>query len=110
MTVFCFAKMEATLAGRDSLLTPLRLVSISAWILRRFSNISAGFVPEIHSTTSSGLMRDFFSPPFEVFFAGAGIESLKVDPDNVDPLDDDASVISIETFLSCSREGTLFFS
>lgn len=110
MTAFCLAKMEPTLAGRDSLLTPLRLVSISAWILRRFSNTSAGFVLEIHSTASSGLMRDLLSALFEVFFAGAGIEPLKVDPDNVDPLDDDVSVFSVETFLSCNREGTLFFS
>lgn len=110
MAAICLAKMEPTLAGRDSLLTPLRLVSISAWILRRFANTSAGFVPEIHSTASSGLIRDFLSRPFEDFFAGAGIESLKVDPDNADPLDDDISVFSIETFLSCNREGTVFFS
>ena len=110
MTAFCFTKMESTLAERDWLLMLLRLVSISTWILRRFSNTSAGLVPEIHSTTSSGLIRVLLSPPLEVCLGRSGIESLNVDPDNVDPLDDDVSVFSIGTILSCKWEGTLFLS
>lgn len=90
--------MEPILAGHDFLLTPLRLIS-------RFPTPQLVlFRKYLHSTASSRPIRNLLYPSLEVCLGGVSIESLNVDPDNVDPLGD-----VISAFLSCNREVALFF-